>query len=160
MIVVLDTSVISAFVKIGKFDLLRKLLEKNMVLIPDTVFREIIHEEALDALAFSEEELNNKGKWILVEQVDISDVKNNLGYGEKGTIKLAKSRDAVAVIDDSNARKNALEYGLKITGTLGLLCSALEEQIISRSELKRILNDLRIKDDFRISEGLMKNMLK
>ena len=136
MIVVLDTSVISAFAKIGKFDLLKKLLENSKVLIPDTVFREIIHEEALDAFAFSEEELDNKDKWILVEQVDISDIQNNLGDGEKGVIKLAKLKNGIAVIDDSVARRKASEYGSGITGTLGLLCAGLEKQIISKSEFR------------------------
>ncbi len=65
--IVLDTSVISAFADIKKFPLLKKILSrlKAKAVIPHTVEYEIIFEEALSALKIN-------GGWIEIEKTQNS----------------------------------------------------------------------------------------
>ncbi len=156
-VIVLDNSVLSAFTKIERFDLLRKILGGCVVYIANTVFREIIHQEVRDAIAVGEEKTDNK--WITMEVINIEDIKDtHIDEGEKGTIKLALKKQGIAVIDDLDGRKLAVKYKVRTIGTLALLKLAYNKNLISKSELISILDDLETKDSFRITKEL-KNVI-
>ncbi|RLI92743.1 MAG: hypothetical protein DRO89_01485 [Candidatus Altiarchaeales archaeon] len=157
--IVLDNSVLSAFTKIGRFELLREILKECRVYIADTVFREIIFEDVINSVRFGEEKSGNK--WIIVERVDIHDIKEpGIGDGEAGTIKLALKKHAIAVIDDLDARKFATKHRVKTVGTLALLKNSYKKGMISGSELISILHDLETKDAFRMTPKLKEWILE
>jgi predicted nucleic acid-binding protein len=65
----------------------------------------------------------------------------DLGDGESETITLAIERQAdLVLMDESEARKVAVIYGLKKTGVIGLLIRAKQEGAIAslRTELDRL----------------------
>ncbi len=149
---VLDNSVISAFVKIGRLGLLRDVLKGARVYVADTVYREMIFPEALCAVSFGPK----FGGWMILEKVDVSDFGSpGIGAGEAGTVKLAKEKNAVAVLDDLSGRKFAAKHGVAIVGTLALLRLALDRSLVSEEELVVVLQDLERKDSFRMSRELM-----
>jgi len=149
--VVLDNSVISAYIKIGRLCLLRDLLKNSRVYVPGTVHREMVFPEALSAVSSS----NNPSGWMIFEYVDISGFAGHgIGGGEAGTVKLAKEKDAIAVIDDLAGRKFAVRQGVPIVGTLALLRLSLDRRLVSQEELVVILKDLEEKDSFRMSDEL------
>jgi len=155
--IVLDNSVLSAFSKIQRLNLLKEILSNSKVYVPTQVYREIIFEDVLDVMSFEKKE---NDKWIVVENVDISGVDYGLGAGETGVIKLALEKGAIVVLDDLHARKVAERLGLRFTGTLGLLKVAYEKRIIDKNDLDKILRDLVTKDKFRINTELEKSLLK
>ena len=144
---VLDNSVLSAFVKIGRLNLLRDILKGSRVYVADTVYREMIFAEAISAVS----SVGGPG-WMILERVDVSDYKaQGIGAGEAGTIKLAKEKNALAVLDDLSGRKFAARQGVAVVGTLALLRLALDRRLVSGDELVVILQDLEMKDSFRMS---------
>lgn len=147
--IVLDTSVISAFSEIRRFILLREILSRLGVkaVIPHTVEREIIFPEAISALR------KNRG-WIDVEKVkDYKKYLSTLHEGESGVIALAKKHNWIAALDDLDARKIARKEHLKITGTLGLIKIGYELcPIKDKKELQRIVHELRSVGFFMTSE--------
>jgi predicted nucleic acid-binding protein len=149
--VVLDNSVISAYVKIGRLSLLCDVLKGSRVYVPETVHREMIFPEALSAVSSS----TNPGGWMILKEVDISGFAGQgIGAGEAGTIKLAKEKNAIPAIDDLNGRKFAAKEGVSIIGTLALLRLSLDRGFVSQEELAVIIKDLEEKDSFRMSDEL------
>ncbi|MEA3255289.1 MAG: hypothetical protein U9Q22_05595 [Candidatus Altiarchaeota archaeon] len=145
--IVLNNSVLSAFVKMRRLKLLKEILNGHRIYIADTVFREIIFQEVLDAVA--------SGNWITVEEVNVDDFREpGIDDGEAGTVKLALQKKSVAVIDDLDGRKFAGKHQVKVIGTLALLKSSCDRGLITKFELKSILGDLEVKDAFRMSKEL------
>ena len=138
--IVLDTSVISAFSEIGRLDLLSEILKRlgTNAIIPHTVEKEIIFQEAIAAL-------KKNGGWIEVEKVkDYKKYLLTLHDGESGVIALAKTYGYIAALDDLDARKIARKENVKITGTLGLIKRGYELcPIKDKQELQTIINELR-----------------
>jgi predicted nucleic acid-binding protein len=148
-LIVLDTSVISAFSEIRRFALLREILSRLGVkaVIPHTVENEIIFPEAISALR------KNEG-WIDIEKVkDYKKYLATLHEGESGVIALAKRNGWIAALDDLDARKIARGEHVKIIGTLGLIKIGYELcPIKDKQELQRIVNELRSVGFFMTSE--------
>lgn len=157
--IVLDNSVLSAFAKTGRFNILRRILKDHKIYIADTVLREIIFQEIIDAVTSDKKDLGDR--WIIVEKVDIEDIKEpNIDEGEAGTVKLALKKKATAVIDDLDGRRFASKHKVEVIGTLALLKNSQHKGIISRPELESILKDLETKDGFRMTKELKEWILK
>ncbi len=153
--IVLDTSVISAFSEIGRFTLLKEILSRLRIkaIIPHTVEKEIIFSEAISAL-------RNDGGWIDIKKAqDFEKYLFILHEGESGVIALAKKHGWIAALDDLDARKLAKKEHVKITGTLGLLKVGYELcPIKDKQELQKIINELRTTGFFmapEIIEGIL-----
>jgi len=109
-LIVLDTSVISAFSQIGRFALLHEIIGRLGVtaVIPQTVEEEIIFPEAISGLS-------KNGGWIDVKTVhDYKEYLLSLHEGESGVIALAKKYDWIAALDDLDARKIARKEQIKL----------------------------------------------
>jgi hypothetical protein len=116
--VVSDATCIIALHRIGRLDILDKLYET--ILVPPAVRKEvsIIDED-----------------WIRVEPVRKPEIVQGLLYildeGESEAIALAIDLpNALLITDDRKARKIAFEFGIKITGTIGVLLHAWRSGII------------------------------
>lgn len=78
--------------------------------------------------------------------------------GEASAIALAlESKDCLLIIDDLKARKAALKFHLKITGTLGVIAKAKQLGILS--DMQPIVNAL-LQNDFRISSTVLDEIFK
>jgi predicted nucleic acid-binding protein len=120
-LIILDNSVISAFCEIGRFELLREILHKlNLqAIIPTTVLKEIIFDDAL--LAVTTGKLGGDN-WIKVMPLNNYSVYiKSLHSGEAGVIALAKQMDAIAALDDLDAKKVSGMENIRLTGTLGIV---------------------------------------
>ena len=153
--IVLDTSVISAFSEIRRFPLLKEILCRLGIkaIIAHTVEKEIIFPEAISAL-------KKNGGWIDIEKAhDFEKYLIILHDGESGVIALAKKHDWIAALDDLDARKVAKKEHVKVTGTLGLLKIGYELcPIKDKPELKKIINDL-IATGFFLTPDIIEGIL-
>ena len=73
------------------------------------------------------------------ERESSNGLSNILGLGERTCIAAAKHRHGLFMTDDRKARQVALELGIKITGTLGILVVAVERRKITLEEANRLL---------------------
>jgi predicted nucleic acid-binding protein len=146
MIVISDTSPINYLVLIGEIDLLTTLYGE--IIIPPIVFNELTADgspiEVKNWLA-------NKPDWLVVKSTEFEPSKTFFGLdaGESEAIQLAKELKAdLLIMDEKQGRKIAKEQGLKIVGVIGILASAIKQNIIDADEIIQKLE----KTSFRFAE--------
>ena len=125
-----DTVVLSNFVFGNLFDFLLKRYGKRLQ-ITTQVFDEI--QSGL-AAGYSELEIihnavnDNSLKLITIGKAEYdsySSLLTNIGRGEASCIACALNRKAIVATDDRAARQVCKEHKIKITGTIGILKSAV-----------------------------------
>jgi uncharacterized protein len=153
MTVVVNTSPLVALDRIGQLDILRGLYSR--LIRPQSVIDELNAGRRAyggsDALysAQSLETADDPPEMIL---------RKELGAGETAVIALAiRLRADLVILDDLAARNVAMELGLNVTGTLGILLAAHKRGLLS--DLQGALNELQA-SGFRISETLIASILK
>ena len=144
-VVITDTSCLIALTKVSALGVLRQLYE-------EVVVTEEVADEFGEPLP----------EWIRVKTVENKTYQQlleaALGRGEASAIALAISiPDALLIVDDLKARKEAVRLGLKITGTLGVLLKAKQQGLIS--SIKTLFDKLE-QDGFRISSEVRNEILQ
>ena len=151
-LVVSDASPINVLIRIGLVDVLEPLFGR--VVIPPAVAREMSHPNTPTVVR---EWLAKHPPWIEVREPLVLDTGLALDPGECEAICLARQLKAeLLLVDDLKARRVARRLGLTITGTIGILESAAEHQLL---ELADALGRLR-QTDFAVSEDLLKAALR
>lgn len=100
------------------------------IVIPEVVFREL---QAARTPPEIKDYLRNKPTWLSIrESPEIIDHQlDDIDPGERAAILLAEALTADGIlIDDLAGRKIAVERGLRVIGTLGLLESAAQHGLI------------------------------
>src|SRR2546423_1712363 len=118
MTVVSDTSPINYLVLIDSVHILPDLFEQ--IVVPQAVRDELLAAGAPDKV---KNWIANAPDWFEVQQVGAADSSlNRLGEGEREAITLAQSLGASFIlIDEIEGRRAALQRGLKVAGTIGVL---------------------------------------
>lgn len=107
-----------------------------------------------------------KGEIKVKDLVDKSELESfkrghpELGKGELSIIKASlnlknRGKKYYAVIDDGKARKFAKSFGIRVTGTYGLLKTLKDKKEISEEEYLRCLSEME-KSNFRIDFSKLK----
>jgi predicted nucleic acid-binding protein len=87
-----------------------------------------------------------------------STLSSRLGAGERTCLAVAHRRDGLFVSDDADARAEARDRGIPVTGTLGILGRAVNEEIISLEEGNRLLGRM-IEAGYRSPVDRLDNLL-
>jgi predicted nucleic acid-binding protein len=149
-VIISDTSCLIALSNIGQLELLKKLFGR--VTITPEVF----------------EEFTVKYKEKMPEWIDIKEPKNKekviklnteLGLGESSSIVLAiETPGSLVIIDEKKAREYALNIGLNVIGTVGIIRRAADINIIeSHKKANELFNELKNKG-FWINTRLADNI--
>ena len=143
--------------KIEQLNLLQKVY--GAILIPEEVYIEVV----VDGIGEPGAAEVKAADWIRCQSVtDKAQVRTlqsqySLHLGESATIVLAQENRAEQVIlDDNAARREAIERGLPVIGTVGVLLIAKTQGIIP--SVKPILDDLRAQGT-RISQDLYSEVM-
>ncbi len=143
MIVVSDTTPIISLLKINRLDLLEKLFGE--VLIPNAVYEELTADER-----FIEEAMMVK-KTPFIKSVPVSNpeavrilrMATGLDQGESEAIVLTDERKAdILLMDEAKGRTISGKLGITVMGTIGILISAYEDNLITSEEARRCIDDL------------------
>ena len=156
MRVAVNSSPLIFLAKLKLLNILKELFDE--VYITDAVYQETVvegagHEEAIDIenAGFLKRASvgNQRVVKFLLEMID---------HGEAETIAFALENDVdLVVLDDKDARKVARGFGLKVTGTLGLLLLAKRKGLIDVTG--PYIEELR-KNGFRISDEVVRKILE
>jgi predicted nucleic acid-binding protein len=142
-LVVVDAACLIGLERIGHLDVLPSLF--GPILIPPAVANEFGHPLP----------------WLQVQspanKLVVTALRTFLGGGESETIALAQEVNALAVLDDKQARRAARQLGLRVKGTVGLLAQAKQEGMIPL--LKPLLDALEA-NGFFMSDGLKEEALR
>ena len=148
--------------KLEKLDLLRILFKK--IIIPKEVYEEVIIK-GKEGRFFDATRVERaiKDGWIIVKSTrierEIEEFAPEIERGEIALISLAKKKKPdLILIDDASARTIAESFGFNVKGTLYVLLKAYKKRLLTKKEVKEIVNKL-IFVGFRISQELYINLL-
>jgi predicted nucleic acid-binding protein len=79
-----------------------------------------------------------------VEQAFADQLSAQLGSGERSCIAIAVHRQGLFVCDDARARREAQQYGVTVTGTLGILVLNVRQGNLALAEGNTILADMMV----------------
>ena len=143
MIVVSDTSALTALIQVGRASLLSKIYEE--VWIPKSVRSELIafHGGVPGFLQCGQPE----------SQIEVSRLAALLDLGEAEAIVLAKEIKAdELLIDEARGRRVAADEGLRVIGLLGVLLIAKRKGFIN--SVREVTEELQTKAKFRVSDAV------
>ena len=143
-IVIVDTSALIIFHKIGNLDLLHKIDEK-IITTPEVAAE---FGETLPSWITIQAVSDQKYQKILETQID---------SGEASVLALASEfENIIVILDDLKARKLAQKLNFKTTGTLGIIIKA--KQLLIIPKVKPILEKL-LQTNFRIAQNIIDEIL-
>jgi predicted nucleic acid-binding protein len=110
---------------------------------------------------FVQTEIGLVANWLMIRSVQnltlVTTLQTQVDAGEAEAIALALELQAVAILDDLQARKLAGRLGLQVIGTVRVLLLAKQQGVVS--EIKPLL--LALRDvGFRMTDSLMQTALK
>lgn len=140
-VTIVDTSCLIALEKLQLVGLHCKLY--NKVILPEAVINEFGKDLDLNCIEVIKVESSLKN--LLREDL-------NLGSGESEVIAYAHENKVRVIIDDLKARKVAEKLGLRVTGTIGILCKAQKKDLIvlAYDEVLRLKQQ-----GFRVSDEIL-----
>ncbi|MDR2941702.1 MAG: hypothetical protein LBV17_03825 [Treponema sp.] len=126
-VIISDTSCLIALSNIDQLELLKKLF--GHVTITPEVFEE-----------FTKKYKENIPEWIDVREAKnrkkVIELNTKLGLGESSSIVLAtETPSALVIIDEKKAREYALNIGLNVIGTVGIIRKATDINIIGAYQI-------------------------
>lgn len=148
MLALPDASPLIALGKIGRVDLLPKLYSR--VLITPWVWEEAIIKGkaagAVDAAyleQYAQELRFIRARLTATEKGLVQQLERRIsGSGEAEELAVAKSRKALAILDDKDARGLAVGLDVAHIGTAGVLYESFVRKLISYGELLELLEKL------------------
>lgn len=148
-----NASPVNYLVLIDCVHILPNLFER--VFVPRAVHDELLAAGAPDQV---KNWIANAPDWFKVQQVGtVEQTLNRLGEGEREAITLAQSLGAtLLLIDESAGRRAALERGLRVAGTVGVLELAAAHGLCDPAEVVRRLQQT----NFRVSPRLLQRLLR
>lgn len=160
MIVVSDATPVISLLKINQLNLLHGLFQE--VLIPQAVYDELTLNPAFEKEAIQIKECTFITKVEVGQEssVNLFQRVTGLDRGESEAIIYTDNEGAdLILMDEIKGRKVAVQMGLNVMGTLGILLEAYEQKLLSREE---IFSDLDILKNSRrfISEALYKQLIE
>lgn len=155
-VVVSDASPLINLARVNQFDLLATFY--GQIVIPEAVYEEVVvRGEGRDGSREVKE-----ATWIDVllpqDELAVHALGAELGRGEASAIILAQELDSpLLIIDEIRGRRIAIQLGLKIHGTLGILTRAKREgRVVS---LRQALDLLRARGSW-IDQELFDEVLR
>ena len=157
MIVISDTSCLSALFRIGELRILERIFHE--IIIPQKVYDELMVLRKFD---YDISEIQN-AVWLKIENPSnsslLQDLLKNLDEGEAYAIALTVEIKAdLLIIDEIKGRLAAQKLNLNITGVAGILLRAKAIGIID--EVKPFLDNMIQNAGFRMSQKLYSDILK
>lgn len=158
MIVVADTGFISSLLKINKAELILKLFEIDSIIVPVQVVKELEKSYFFKKVAHLFSHNKNSRFWIQIINIEIKK-DSKFGQGETAAIKIAKEKNAVLLIDDKKALKEAEKLGIICLDLAGFLFACKQTELINTNHLKSIIDDLKKKDHYIFSKEILELLL-
>ena len=152
MIIISDTSPLSALAEIDALDLLRQLYGR--VCITETVLRECLHPHCPLGVAAAIQAVDSFID-VVSDPVLLPETAS-LDPGEASAISLAwlHQTEATLIVDDRDGRSLCDALGLKKTGTLGVLFEAARRGLVDFADTTARLKGT----SFRISQATIEEL--
>jgi predicted nucleic acid-binding protein len=156
-----DSSPLNYMARANQLPLLEKLVAGNDCVITRAVEDELLRGASKHAQLYQV----SAQAWIrVVDDSSIaflqlfSEYHTRLGgggrnIGESATLAYAELHSLTAFIDDRAARRHGQERGVRLTGTLELVCKGIRANIVEEAEAVRVIDLLRDHEAFLPCDG-------
>ena len=156
IVIILDTDMASAFAKIKRLELLKRLFSKHHVVITPEIYEELVtsldygYTFPLDIFRYFEvlypsEEENEEYQRLLIE-------KRALGKGELEAISICRYRGYIFSSIDGAALKFAEANGVETLELHSILRALWESGLQSKDEVRGIITEIEKRDNTRIKD--------
>ena len=167
MNVIANTTIISNFASVGRLDILRDLLGE--LYITTEVYAEIQDglAEGYDFYVGIESHLNplSPGGWLYMTSLRdeeelrlFSNMPAALHRGEASCLAVAVRRGMAFLSDDARARAAARHLQVPVSGTLGVLVSAINQRLLTLEAADLLLNQM-VQAGFHSPYGTLAELL-
>lgn len=160
MIVISDTTPIISLLKINQLELPHHLFGE--VQIPDAVYEELISNAKFQKEAEKILRAEYIKKVIVEDKKSVTLLRRATGLdaGESEAIILSDEIKAdLLLMDELKGRQVAKQMGLNIMGTVGILMTAFDEELLSAEEIEQCIDVLR-SNGRHISEKLYEQLME
>jgi len=155
-VIILDADIASAFAKIKRLELLKRLFSKHRIVITPEIYEELTtsldfgYSFPLDIFRYFEvfyptEEESEEYQKLLIE-------KRRLGKGELEAISICRQRGLIFSSLDAAALRFAEENGVETLGLHSILRSLWDSCLQSKEEVKEIITEIEKKDNTKIKD--------
>ena len=160
--VVSNAGPLIALAKLNLLHLLKQLY--GQVHFPHSVYEETVveglqqgWEDAHTLRLFLTQE-----KWKAIEVDDMPDELAGLSLdrGERESLALALSMNALLLMDEERGREEARQRKVKVCGTLGVLIEAYHRDFITSDQLRFYFSQIEKRTDIWVSPSLCRRLLK
>jgi uncharacterized protein len=155
MSIVADSGPILSFARANRLELLRQVISN--LTIPDAVYEDIVIRGAGKPGSTEVQAASWIQRISVRDRTFVDQLPLKLHLGEREAIALAKEQRAALLVDEREARREALRQGITIFGSLMVLREAKDRGIIPR--VTPILDEL-IAAGMYISEPLYEAFLR
>ena len=156
-LIISNTTPLINFAQIGRMNVLASLF--GLITIPPSVVDELGAKADLFPAAAQVPMMSGISVMAPADRLLVRGLASRVHRGEAECLALAMEHpDSMLLLDDLAARELAASNRLLFTGTLGCLVQAKSQGIIS--EIKPLLDELRSKARFWISEALEARILR
>jgi hypothetical protein len=154
VIIVSDTSPITNLAAIGQLDLLRQLYSR--VIIPEAVYNQMVDINKIVPGAVEVKTLSWIQTQTVINSLQVTEIQENnqsihLGEAEAIILSLEIKADLL-LMDERRGRIVATNYGINITGLLGVLIQAKKQGLIPA--IKPLIDQLITQANFRVNPQL------
>ena len=160
MLIVSDATPIISLIKVDRLDLLETMFQ--VVMIPQTVHDELTRNSRYsnEAAIVEQSSFLRVGTVKNLHSVAMLRQADKLDAGESEAIVLSKEQSAnVLLMDERRGRQIAKRLGINITGTIGILLQAYDEELLSGTDVLECLERMQ-KSNIRLSKALIEQVEK
>ena len=140
--IVVDNNVLQDFAELGRMDLLFRVF--NSVGIPKTIYNNEIEDfvkEILSEYDYVSCTMNSDVSYDIFSRLTNKPSYRRLTSYDKQLIAIAGQNECYAGSNDGAVRKACEEFGIRYTGTLGVIGCTFQKGFIAKSELMRLIGN-------------------
>ena len=155
-VIILDTDIASAFAKIKRLELLKRLFAKHRIVLTPKIYEELTtsldygYTFPLDIFSYFEVLYPSEAESAEYQKLLME--KRTLGKGELEAITISKHREYIFASLDIAALKFAEERGVEIVGLHAILRSLWESGMQSKDEVREIVKEIEKADNTTIQD--------
>lgn len=160
MLIVSDATPIISLIKVDRLDLLETMFQ--VVMMPQAVHDELTRNSRYsnEAAIVEQSSFLRVGTIKNLHSVAMLRQADKLDAGESEAIVLSKEQSAnVLLMDERRGRQIAKRLGINITGTIGILLQAYDEELLSGTDVLKCLERMQ-KSNIRLSKALIEQVEK
>ena len=141
MLVLLDTTILTNFARVGLAQMIRDLWGEQICTTVAALreYQAGISTAGLPPLAWRQLRVLELAP---EEEILASDRFQRLGLGERTCLAVAIVRSSILATDDKLARRAGKQFGIQVIGTIGILRTCIKQSLLSQSKAQIFLDEM------------------